>query len=94
VLIANGCYFTGSQFFITTNATPWLDGRHVVFGHVIYGGETINKIEAVGTTSGQSKCEVIISDCGELPLNSKVLEVNLDEIELDETGRPINRLMK
>eukprot|EP00826_Nyctotherus_ovalis_P059369 TRINITY_DN8249_c0_g2_i2.p2 TRINITY_DN8249_c0_g2~~TRINITY_DN8249_c0_g2_i2.p2 ORF type:complete len:192 (+),score=50.94 TRINITY_DN8249_c0_g2_i2:88-663(+) len=56
----------GSQFFITTVVTSWLDGRHVVFGKVISGTEVVKKIEAVGTQSGSPKKTVIITDSGEL----------------------------
>lgn len=56
----------GSQFFITTVSTPWLDGRHVVFGEVIEGMDLVKKIEAVGSGSGRPSKEVKIVDSGEI----------------------------
>jgi peptidylprolyl isomerase len=56
----------GSQFFLTTVETPWLDGAHVVFGRVTDGLETLKKMELEGTQSGQPRATVTISDCGEL----------------------------
>ena len=56
----------GSQFFITTVATPWLDGKHVVFGKVVEGMDVINAMEATGSQSGETSADVVIGDCGQL----------------------------
>lgn len=56
----------GSQFFLCTIKTDWLDGKHVVFGKVIEGMEVVKKIEAVGSEDGTTSQEVVIADCGEV----------------------------
>ena len=56
----------GSQFFITFKETPWLDGRHVVFGEVIEGQNIVNELEKIGTGSGSTKKKAVIVDSGEL----------------------------
>ncbi|MBD0269381.1 peptidylprolyl isomerase [Pseudanabaena sp. FACHB-2040] len=56
----------GSQFFLTTVETPWLDGKHVVFGAVVEGMDVVRAIEQVGTPSGKTRQSVVIADCGQL----------------------------
>jgi len=54
----------GSQFFITTVKATWLDGKHVVFGKIIDGWGTVNKVEAVGSSSGAPSRVVTIQNSG------------------------------
>ncbi|KKJ00687.1 peptidylprolyl isomerase [Prochlorothrix hollandica] len=56
----------GSQFFITTVVTPWLDGKHVVFGKVVEGIDVVTAMEALGSGSGKTSKTVTIADCGEI----------------------------
>lgn len=56
----------GSQFFLCTAETPWLDGKHVVFGKVVDGMRVVKAMEAVGSPSGKTSAKVTISNCGEL----------------------------
>lgn len=44
----------GSQFFLTFVETPWLDGKHTIFGKVVEGMETLKALEAVGTPNGRT----------------------------------------
>ncbi|MFF5025331.1 peptidylprolyl isomerase [Streptomyces collinus] len=54
----------GSQFFITTVVTGWLDGKHVVFGEVVEGSELVDRIEGLGSQSGSPKAKVTIAASG------------------------------
>ena len=57
----------GSQFFLCTVKTDWLDGKHVVFGNVREESMAIvKKVEAVGSSSGATSQPVVIADCGQL----------------------------
>merc|ERR1712056_121032 len=56
----------GSQFFLCTVQTGWLDGKHVVFGSVTKGMDVVKKLEAVGSQSGKTSKKVVIADCGQL----------------------------
>jgi len=54
----------GSQFFVTTVVTSWLDGKHVVFGEVTKGMDVVKAIEALGSDSGKTKGKITISNSG------------------------------
>ena len=56
----------GSQFFITTAITNWLDGKHVVFGEVVEGINVLKECEKLGSKTGVPSKKILIKDCGEL----------------------------
>ena len=56
----------GSQFFICTEKTAWLDGKHVVFGSIVDGMDIIRKVESYGSQSGKTSKAITIADCGQL----------------------------
>merc|ERR1712084_155830 len=56
----------GSQFFLCTVKTDWLDGKHVVFGSVTEGMDVVKKIEGVGSQSGKTAKPVVVADSGQL----------------------------
>ena len=63
----SGQHTNGSQFFILFREMSHLDGKHCVFGQVVKGLDVLDKIEAIGSGSGETRQECIIADCGELP---------------------------
>ena len=56
----------GSQFFLTTVSTPWLDGKHVVFGRVTEGMDVVKQIETLGSPSGTTRQKIVVKDSGQL----------------------------
>lgn len=56
----------GSQFFVCTVKTTWLDNRHVVFGQVVEGMDVVKRIEALGSQSGKTSKKILIEDSGQL----------------------------
>ncbi|XP_050437412.1 peptidyl-prolyl cis-trans isomerase-like [Adelges cooleyi] len=56
----------GSQFFITTVKTTWLDAKHVVFGAVVDGMDVVKKIEGFGSQSGKTTKRITVDNCGQL----------------------------
>lgn len=60
------CCCLSMQFFLCTVATPWLDGKHVVFGNVTDGLDVVKKVESYGSGSGRTSKKIVIADCGQL----------------------------
>ena len=56
----------GSQFFITFEATTWLDGHHVIFGEVLDGFDVVDQLENIGTQSGAPTKTAIVANSGRL----------------------------
>lgn len=56
----------GSQFFITTVKTSWLDGKHVVFGRVVDGMDVVKQLESFGSQSGRTSKKLEIANSGQL----------------------------
>lgn len=60
----------GSQFFLCTAKTAWLDGKHVVFGAVVEGMDVVKKVESFGSQSGRTSRKITITNCGEVKAKS------------------------
>ena len=68
----------GSQFFITTAITSWLDGKHVVFGEVLEGYDIVDKIENVAKAAGDKPAEAVtIIKSGELEVPEEGIRAEL-----------------
>jgi cyclophilin family peptidyl-prolyl cis-trans isomerase len=61
-----GANTNGSQFFLCTVKTDYLDGKHVVFGSVVEGMDVVKKMEGFGTQSGTPTAKILVADCGQL----------------------------
>ncbi|KAJ3029423.1 UNVERIFIED_CONTAM: hypothetical protein HDU68_012190 [Siphonaria sp. JEL0065] len=87
----------GSQFFICTEKTPHLNGKHVVFGSVIQGLPVVRKIEGFGSSSGATRQKVMIAACGEIkeePESKKRKAEDADEVEGAVEGSPESKKAK
>lgn len=70
----------GSQFFITTVVTSWLDGRHVVFGEVLEGYEIVDAIENVPKGPGDKPAKTVkIAKSGELEVPPEGIQLETDK---------------
>lgn len=70
----------GSQFFLTTEETAWLDGKHCVFGSVVEGFDSVvREMEALGSEAGKPSKRVVITDCGELNADGSVTQVEIPQ---------------
>ncbi|THU48311.1 hypothetical protein C4D60_Mb09t24900 [Musa balbisiana] len=76
----------GSQFFITFKPAPHLDGKHVVFGKLILGHETLKNIESVDVDSDRPVVPVKIVNCGELNESAAALHENAAQMMIGGTG--------
>ncbi|KAH3675837.1 hypothetical protein WICMUC_002483 [Wickerhamomyces mucosus] len=83
----------GSQFFITTVVTSWLNGRHVVFGEVLEGFDVVQKVEKTKTSRGDKPVvDVTISGTGELDEAGEVIKsVTLESIAAGKAAKTENK---
>jgi hypothetical protein len=82
-LVYPGSFFDitfSTQVFVTTVSTPWLDGRHVVFGEVVEGMDVVREIEQVGTESGKLTSKVTIISSGIVADNNILFPSNTQPV--------------
>ena len=66
------------KFFLTFTATPWLDGRHTIFGKVVEGADVLKKLESLGSPSGQPSERVVMQHSA-ITVVDKPVETHTDE---------------
>ena len=77
----------GSQFFLCTETTDWLDGKHCVFGSVTEGlQDVVRAMEALGSESGRTSAEVVIADCGQLDASGNKMHYDIPAPAAQEEG--------
>jgi peptidylprolyl isomerase len=74
----------GSQFFITFRATPFLDGKHVVFGRVVAGQAVVKRMEGFGSQSGKPSALIRIKACGEIKVTESAAAGATDAADTDK----------
>jgi len=89
-----GKHTNGSQFFITTEKTPWLDGKHVVFGRVVKGMDIVRSLERQGSDSGATRQTCKIVNCGQLGSAPAAAQAGSSQCFFDISvgGAPVGRI--